>query len=76
MNGKSDVGSNSITLEEILRLELDGGGHLEINFGIAYSGVSIGPPRPPLGTARLINWSVHPVGINQVGVLQITEHGP
>lgn len=58
-------------------LEVDGR-TIDINFDISYNTVSIGRPRPPIpqGQQRVIVWSMHPVGIDQVGTLEIIEHGP
>jgi hypothetical protein len=78
MNGKPDVGPDGLWPKNVFEFPLDSGAYIEITFGIAFNGVGLGRPIPPVpqGQQRLVSWSAHPVGIDQVGVLQVIEHGP
>lgn len=79
MNDKSGSGSGSESppRTEVFRFELNGGVIVEITVGIAYNGVGLGRPIPPVPQEqqRLVSWSMHPVGIDQVAVLQVIQHG-
>lgn len=77
MNDKPDVGPDGLWPKDVFRFPLSASAYLEITVGIAYSGVGIGRPKPPVPQEqqRVVSWSMHPVGIDQVGVVQVIQHG-